>query len=343
MLYVAEATLRTRNSLQLSGLTIKYLGNFGSWIMFVALFVDALSALTAYTIGSGDVIHSLLGIPKIFGSLIFLIPALIVVWLGLKATGIAENTIVAAMALMILVLVLTTLLGPGVKSGYLTFYNFRFSIPVFHLAIFSFIAQYTVPQLSRGFAQGDVKRLPRAIITGMSLVAVMLIIVPMSALGLSGPENIAEVATISWAHALGRWAFFIANLFTLCAFMTSFWVYGESMLTNIVERFHFPSEWDIKYRIISILIVAIPPIVIAYAGLIGFVDVLSVAGGIAGCMLGVLPVLILNRARKYGDHEPDWTCGWIAHPIIQSLVVIIFIGAFLYKILEIFNLLPKGW
>lgn len=343
MLYVAEATLRTNNPFQLSGLAVKYLGNFGAWIMFVALAVDALSALTAYTIGSGDVLKALLGVPEIVGSLMFFVPAIIVVWLGLKATGVAENVIVAAMALMILVLVLATFLGPGVKAEHLTFHDFRFSIPVFHLVIFSYIAQYTVPQLSRGFARGDIRRLPRAIITGMVLVAIMLIIVPMSALGLSGPENIAEVATISWAQALGTWAFVIANLFTLCAFMTSFWVYGESMLTNIVERFRFPSEWDIKYRFISILCVALPPIIIAYTDIIGFVDVLSIAGGVAGCILGVLPVLILNRARKYGDRKPIWSCGWIAHPIVQSLVVLLFSGAFLYKILEIFNILPKGW
>src|SRR5690606_3330545 len=108
------------------------LGNFGAWIMFVALAVDALSALTAYTIGSGDVLKALLGVPEIVGSLMFFVPAIIVVWLGLKATGVAENVIVAAMALMILVLVLATFLGPGVKAEHLTFHDFRFSIPVFH-------------------------------------------------------------------------------------------------------------------------------------------------------------------------------------------------------------------
>lgn len=96
-----------------------------------------------------------------------------------------------------------------------------------------------------------------------------------------------EVVTIAWANALGQWAFFIANGFALLAMLTSFWGIGQSFMTNFVDQFKFPSEWDPKYRLISVGAVTITLFIIAYSGLIGFVDALSVAGTFAGVVMSV--------------------------------------------------------
>jgi len=343
MLYIVEVTLRTKKPLQLSGLAQKYVGSVGSWFMFAAVFVNSLGTLTAYTTGSGEVLANMLGMPKIVGSLLFFIPAVIVVWLGLKVLGAAEKVITSIMVIMVLMLILATMIGPGIQVKYLSYTNLGYAIPVFSLVIFTFIAQYTVPELSRGFLKGDVKQLPRAIVVGMAITGILVILVPMSALGLTGPENVTEVVTISWARTLGQWAFFVANIFTLFAFMTSFWAIGQTLLTNIVDKFRFPSEWDLKYRTISIALVMVPPFIIAYTDTIGFVDILSITGSFAGVIMGILPILMLRRARKYGDRDPEWTFGWIAHPIIQSMIVILFVGAGCYTLLDIFSILPSGW
>src|SRR5699024_8443727 len=321
----------------------KYVGSVGSWFMFAAVFVNSLGTLTAYTTGSGEVLANMLGMPKIVGSLLFFIPAVIVVWLGLKVLGAAEKVITSIMVIMVLMLILATMIGPGIQVKYLSYTNLGYAIPVFSLVIFTFIAQYTVPELSRGFLKGNVKQLPRAIVVGMAITGILVILVPMSALGLTGPENVTEVVTISWARTLGQWAFFVANIFTLFAFMTSFWAIGQTLLTNIVDKFRFPSEWDLKYRTISIALVMVPPFIIAYTDTIGFVDILSITGSFAGVIMGILPILMLRRARKYGDRDPEWTCGWIAHPIIQSMIVILFVGAGCYTLLDIFSILPSGW
>lgn len=342
MLYIAEVTLRTKNPHQLSGLAQKYVGPIGSWIMFTAVFLNSLGALTAYTTGSGDVLASLFGLPKIVGSLLFFIPAVIVIWLGLKVLGVAEKVITFAMLIMVSVLILATFFGLKIQLAHLTFFNMSHAIPVFSLVIFTFIAQYTVPELARGLHH-DAKKLPIAIVVGMGLTALLIILVPMAALGLTGPENVTEVVTIAWADALGQWAFFIANIFTLCAFMTSFWAIGGTLLTNIVDKFKFPSEWDLKYRLISLLIVTIPPFIIAYTDVIGFVEVLSITGSFAGAVMGILPIIMLRKARKNSEREPEWHCGWVAHPLIQYTIIILFVGAATYTMLDLFNILPSSW
>ena len=343
MLYVAETTLRTKKDYQLSGLAEKYVGKLGSWLMFLSVTVNSIGALIAYTAGSGSILAEFFNIPPTLGSIIFFIPAIIVIWFGLKATGVAEKFITLGMLALIVILIAASIIGPGLKSEFLLYSNWKFAIPVFSLTIFAFLAQYTVPELARGYDKDEIKKLPRAIILGMTITAVLLILVPMAALGLTGPDDVTEVVTIAWAGALGQWAFFTANGFALLAMMTSFWAIGQSFLTNIVDKFKFPSEWDIKYRLISLAFVVVPPFVLAYSGLVGFVDAISIAGAFAGVIMAVIPVMMINKARKVNEQEPAWTCGRLAHPAIQTALIILFSSAALYTFLGLLNLLPKGW
>ena len=58
--------------------------------------------------------------------------------------------------------------------------------------------------------------------------------------------------------------------------------------------------------------------------------------------MSVLPVLMLRNARKNGDVEPSWTCGWIANSWIQIIMIILFCAAAVYAILSLFSLLPAA-
>ncbi|MFU8692691.1 aromatic amino acid transport family protein (plasmid) [Rossellomorea sp. FS2] len=344
MLYIAETSLRTKKSLQLSGLAEKYVGKVGSWIMFLSVLTNSLGALIAYTAGSGNILAEFFNIPPSLGSIIFFIPAVVVIWFGLKATGVAENIIIFGMAGLVLILVIASFLAPQFEGKFLIYSDVRFAIPIFSLTIFAFLAQYTVPELARGYSSKEnVKNLPRAIIIGMVISGIFMAVIPMAALGLTGPDNVTEVVTVAWADALGSWAFFTANGFALLAMLTSFWAIGGSFLTNIVDQFKFPSEWDKKYRFLSLSFVAVPPFVIAYSGVIGFVDAISIAGAFAGVVMAILPVMMINKARKVNEKEPEWTCGRLAHPAIQATLIILFTGAAVYTFLGLLDVLPKGW
>ena len=343
MLYVAETTLRTKKPLQLSGLAEKYIGNTGSWLIFSSVAVNTTGALIAYTVGSGEILHELFGIPHFMGSVIFFFPSVLVIWLGLKAAGVAEKFITAGMLVIVMILVLASILGPGLKGAHLIYYNPKFAIPVFSLTVFSFLAQYIVPELARGYDQNNIKNLPRAIIIGMGITGMLLALIPMAALGLTGPDKVTEVVTIAWAEMLGGWAFFMANGFALFAMLTSYWALGQSYFTNIIDRFKVKDETDKKSRIIVLGVVAIPPFILGYSGFVGFVDALSIAGAFAGIVMAIVPVLILNKSRKLQEKEPGWTVGVLSHPIIQTFIIILYTSAGVYTLLGILNLLPKGW
>lgn len=123
MLYVAETTLRTKKDYQLSGLAEKYVGKLGSWLMFLSVTVNSIGALIAYTAGSGSILAEFFNIPPTLGSIIFFIPAIIVIWFGLKATGVAEKFITLGMLALIVILIAASIIGPGPKSEFLLYSN----------------------------------------------------------------------------------------------------------------------------------------------------------------------------------------------------------------------------
>ncbi|WP_060431393.1 aromatic amino acid transport family protein [Serratia marcescens] len=342
MLYVAESTLRTRAHLQLSGLAKRYVGGLGAWLMFASVCVNSVGALTAYMTGSGKLLQSLFGISPALGSLLFFVPAAGVLYLGLKAIGRGEKFISIGMVVMLTALVAATLLKDTTQMRNLLDGDWRFMVPVFNVVVFCFSAQYIVPEMARGFADKP-EQLPKAIIVGMAVTFILLAAVPMSVIALSGLDGISDVATISWGQALGQWALFSANIFALCAMLTSYWGLGGSFLTNIFDKFRLGNDELPLRRFGVLLLVVVPPFALAYSGLVSFVNALYFAGVFSGVILSIMPMLILRGARKHGDQTPRWQCNWITHPLLQISIVLLYLASAVYAIASLLGYLPSGW
>lgn len=342
MLYVAESALRTKKPLQLPGLAEKYVGKVGSVLIFISVCANSIGCMVAYTTGSGNILCTLLGLPNWAGSLLFTVPCVLVVWFGLKATGLWEKFMSTGMVVLLGIIVIASFLSGKADVSRAVYANWTFAVPLLSSAIFCYIAQYAVPELARGMRHTP-KKLPVAIILGMFITGVLLAVVPLAVLSLTGAEEVTQVATLAWGQALGTWALYTANIFALCAMMTSYWAVGGSMLTNIVDMFKLKDEKDTKTRLIAIACTVLPPFILAYAGLVSFVDAIGWAGTFGGVIMSIVPVLMLNNARKKGDIEPEWKCGWYAHPAVQGMIIVIFSLAAIYFICSMIGILPAGW
>lgn len=342
MLYVAESALRTKKPLQLPGLAEKYVGKVGSVLIFISVCANSIGCMVAYTTGSGNILCTLLGLPNWEGSLLFTVPCVLVVWFGLKATGLWEKFMSTGMVVLLGIIVIASFLSGKADVSRAVYANWTYAVPLLSSAIFCYIAQYAVPELARGMRHTP-KKLPVAIILGMFITGVLLAVVPLAVLSLTGAEEVTQVATLAWGQALGTWALYTANIFALCAMMTSYWAVGGSMLTNIVDMFKLKDEKDTKTRLIAIACTVLPPFILAYAGLVSFVDAIGWAGTFGGVIMSIVPVLMLNNARKKGDIEPEWKCGWYAHPAVQGMIIVIFSLAAIYFICSMIGILPAGW
>lgn len=342
MLYVAESALRTKKPLQLPGLAEKYVGKAGSVLVFISVCANSIGCMIAYTSGSGNILCTLLGLPNWAGSLLFTVPCVLVVWFGLKATGLWEKFMSTGMVVLLAVIIIASFLSGKADVSRAMYANWKYAVPLLSSAIFCYIAQYAVPELARGMRHTP-KKLPVAIILGMFITGVLLAVVPLAVLSLTGADKVTQVATLAWGEALGTWALYTANIFALCAMMTSYWAVGGSMLTNIVDMFKLKDEKDTKTRLIVIACTVLPPFILAYAGLVSFVDAIGWAGTFGGVIMSIVPVLMVNNARKKGDIEPEWKCGWYAHPAVQGAIIVIFGLAAIYFICSMVGILPAGW
>lgn len=340
MLYVAEVSLRTKRPMQLSGLAEQYLGNWGRWAVFVAIMVNGTGALIAYAAGSGELLNNLIGIPPIAGTLVFFLIGSIIMYKGLEATGVSELLITTAMALIIFILCGWTFIGPGISLSNVWVFNPYFIIPIMNLAVFTFMAQYVVPELARGMEKQHSAQISKAIIAGMVVTGFMLSLVPFAALGLLG-HSVSEVVTLSWGEELGRSAYYMANVFALLAMFTSFMAIGYTTMRNVIDIAHWPQHG--KQRAIAVLITVLIPLFISLAGFGGFVSALSYAGGLAGVIMSIVPVLLLNASRVRGDRDPAWTVGWSSHPLIQWTIILVYGLAGLYSVGTILGIVPAGW
>ncbi|MBZ8177373.1 amino acid permease [Corynebacterium poyangense] len=342
MLYIAEVSLRTKEPLQLSGLAERYLGHWGRWIIFIAIMVNSIGALIAYATGSGELIANLSAglIPPLAGTLFFFALGSFIMWKGLEATGVAEGLITSGMAAIILILCFWTFIGPGISLDNLIVFHPYFIVPIMNLAVFTFLAQYVVPEIARGVDPDAPSAVPRSLVLGMVATGFTLALVPFAALGLLG-TNVSEVVTLSWGENLGRSAYYLANIFALCAMFTSFIAIGYTAMRNILDVCHWAEHGP--RRPWAVALTVLPPLFIALMGWGGFVAALSYAGGFAGAVMSILPVALLHAARRHGNRQPVWVNTWQAHPVIQGVLIFVYLLAFLYSIVSILGLVPAGW
>lgn len=341
MYYVAEAALRTRQMVQLPSLAERYVGPIGKILIFLAVTLNSFSCLIAYFNGSGNIINQLLGVPNWVGTMIFLIPGIIVVLLGLKAVGAAGKYLSIAMAIMLIVLSGASLISRDADLSRLLVSDWSYAIPIFNVAAFSYIGQYLVPDLARGLAH-DPRNLAPAMLIGQIITAALLILVPLGCFAMSPADEITQVATIAWGQALGLWALFTANIFALIAMFTSFCPISQTLISSIVDFFKFKSDSDLKTRLPIMAIVYGIPLVLVLGNFVGFVDAIYFSGTFCAAIMAILPVFMVNKARKTGDIEPVWNCGWMASKPIEAIIIILYGGTVVYAILSAFGMLPAG-
>ena len=342
MYYVAEAALRTRRMMQLPGLAERYVGPIGRILIFLAVTLNSFSCLIAYFNGSGSILNKLLGVPAWAGTMLFLIPGMLVVYFGLKAVGMAGEYLSIAMTIMLIILCGASLLSRDANFSRLAAADWYYAVPVFNIAAFSYIGQYLVPDLARGLSHEPEKLAP-AMLTGQIITMLLLILVPLGCFAIQPADQITQVATIAWGEALGQWALYTANIFALTAMFTSFCPISQTLISSVVDFFKFRSDSDAKFRLPIMAVIYLVPLILVLGGFVGFVDALYFSGTFCAAIMAILPVFMVNEARKTGDIEPVWNCGWMASVPMEALIVVLYGSTVFYAVFSAFGLLPAGW
>jgi len=318
-LYLGEILLRTKKIHQLPGLAKIYLGKIGYSMMFFSMLFGVYSALIAYLIGEGE------SLSYIFtGNVSYAIYFAVGFWFilsffvykGLKALKKGESMGII-FVLIILFFILVYFLNKVNVDNLLT-YNLSYAFLPVGVIMFALLGFSAIPEVLMELKKNE-KLMKKAIMLGCILPVVIYCLFTFIVVGFAGDAT-PEIATF----ALGK-VFILLGVFTM---FTAF--FALSMAVRDMYRF------DLGYNKFSSWLLAcfVPLIlflVIYLFNLISFTQILGVGGVVSGGISGILVLLMVRKARKFGKRKPEYKVK--LPPWVIWLLIIFLIAGLLLQLL----------
>ena len=328
-LCLAETSLRTEGYNSLPDLVTIYFGKRGNRIIFSALLLTIYGALTAYMIGSGNILYELFGqalSPQVF-SLMFFTCVAIAVYFGLKTVSQTELLFVVGIIILIVGITLYTIFSDSQfywdhldQSSSFLHPNTLLPYGTVLFAYFGFIA---VPEMKPVLGK-YASQLKTAIIFGFAIPITIYLVFTTIVIGLAGSET-NQVATVTLGRVLGTEMMYISNIFGLIAMFTS------ALALGIAATHTYQGQFSVNHTQATILTMSLPLLIIL-ANWGDFVEFISLAGAVTGGILGITIILLFWRAKERGVRTPEFSLG--KQKIFGSLVIgVLILGTVLELIL----------
>lgn len=265
-------------------------------IVFAIVALVLYANLAVYIAGAGEIINKLFPqIPLIATKFIFYGFALLTGFFGLKILGISEKyTIIVIFGMVIALMVGSCFNIKNTLS--INVSGFRDVLAYLGVAMFAFIAFFSIPQVVNGL-DGDKKKINKSIIFGMLMnLLIILIVVIFSLLSASDVTKDDAPFIIYWAQGIGPWAEIVGNIFVLLAMLTTYWSISFALRDIIKSAIH-------KNNIICILIATIPALLISIIPSESFIKLLDLTAGAIAILIGIFVIPAFFIARRKNNNE----------------------------------------
>ena len=347
-LFIAEIFLRFKENLHLPMLAQKLLGRPGLYLMFFGIAVYIYGALIGYLSAGGQVIFELSQgrAPVQAGVLLYFILGVFIIYLGLKVVKTASFILFSLMMLLFVGMIGFTF--PHLDFNLLARAEWSAAPMCFGILIFAFVGHAIIPSLGAAIRSHAFK-LKRVCFWGIFLPLIFYLIWffilsaavpygdaiskavdPLLSKTLLEARNLGQPATIPLAHLIGGPILILAGFFALFATFTSFLGFGLSLKDSYIDI----SRKRIK-KSAALILAALPPLFLALWHPFSFLQSLEIAGLFGGgVFMGILPALMVLRARKIGERVPEFVApGGSVAPI---LVFLFFLFGLIYKTCSFF-------
>lgn len=288
---LAEITIGSGEGTQIVSVFKKYLfrGKHGN-IFIIGLFILTALVLTtnlaAYIAGGSEILE-VAGLPPLAAQLIFYVAAALVVFFGLKILGISEAISVSIIIVIVVILAIASLfnwhnpfvLSTGTPNELLAFFG---------MAMFSFVAFFSVPQAVEGLDRNPTK-VRKAILLGLGMNLIFIIVIITCSLASSA--RITELAMIGWSEGIGLWAQVLGSAFILLAMLTTYWSISRALSDILKEQLHWNSH-------LCWLLATLPSLLLVLFNLGGFLEIMRTAGGLIAILIAFMVVPAFRRCRK---------------------------------------------
>ena len=281
-----------------------------SWIMFVVYGLAIMVGVSGNINGGAQIFVNWFGIPLWAAQIVYYGIAGIVVFLGMKAVGIAQKYAVMLLMGIVAVMTVGTFLHP-VNALYTAPFHWNNLLALYSMVVFATSANQAVIQVVKGL-DGNPKKIRKSIFLGFALSSCFVLIVTLTVLlGTKGAID-KELAYMQLGESIGKWAIILAGIFSLFALLTTFWSNTLALRDVVHEQVGTGNR-------ISWVIATVPCILFAVFGVSSFIVLTRIMSGVV-VLVSIMLVLTYGKSRRKAGTSP--ICGKIGTVPFQVLMVI---------------------
>lgn len=281
-----------------------------SWIMFVVYGLAIMVGVSGNINGGAQIFVNWFGLPLWAAQLIYYLIAGSVVFMGMKAVGIAQKYSVALLLVIVAVMTAGTFLHPR-NTLYTAPFHINNLLALYSMVVFATSANQAVIQVVKGL-NGDSKRIRKTIFTGFGLSSLFVLVVTLTVLlGTKGSVD-KELAYMQLGESIGGWALILAGIFSLFALLTTFWSNTLALRDVVHEQVGTGNR-------VSWLIATVPCILFAIFGVSSFIVLTRIMSGVV-VLVSIMLVLTYGKSRKKVGSSP--ICGIFGTVPFQVLMMV---------------------
>ena len=281
-----------------------------SWIMFIVYGLAIMVGVSGNINGGAQIFVNWFGLPLWAAQLIYYLIAGSVVFMGMKAVGIAQKYSVALLLGIVAVMTAGTFLHPR-NTLYTAPFHINNLLALYSMVVFATSANQAVIQVVKGL-NGDSKRIRKTIFTGFGLSSLFVLVVTLTVLlGTKGAVD-KELAYMQLGESIGGWALILAGIFSLFALLTTFWSNTLALRDVVHEQVGTGNR-------VSWLIATVPCILFAVFGVSSFIVLTRIMSGVV-VLVSIMLVLTYGKSRKKVGSSP--ICGIFGTVPFQVLMMV---------------------
>lgn len=281
-----------------------------SWIIFAVYGIAIMTGVSGNINGGAQIFVNWFHIPFAAAQILYYALAGIVVFIGMKAVGIAQKYAVMLLMGIVGIMTIATFMHP-LNSFYTADFHWNNLLALYSMVVFATSANQAVIQVVKGL-DGDAGKIRKSIFIGFALSSLFVLVVTITVLlGTKGTPD-KELAYMQLGESIGPWAMVLAGIFSLFALLTTFWS-NTLALRDVVHE-----QTGIGNRV-SWLAATIPSILFAIFGVNSFIVLTRIMSGVV-VLVSIMLVLTYGKSRKKAGCSP--ICGIAGSVPFQVLMVI---------------------
>jgi len=281
-----------------------------SWLMFTVYGLAIIVGVSGNINGGAQIIENWIHVPFSAAQLIYYVLAGIVVFMGMKAVGIAQKYSIIVLILIVGAMTVGTFIQPlnQLQASPMHINNL---LGLYSMVLFATSANQAVIQAVKGL-NGNVKKIRTSIFLGFGISSIFVLLVTTTVLlGVKGTLD-KELAYLQLGESIGRWAAILAGVFSLFALLTTFWSNTLSLRDVVHEQIG-------KNNKLCWLLATIPSLLFAVFGVSSFIILTRIMSGVV-VLVAIMLIFTYNKSRKKAGCSP--ICGKLGTLPFQVIMVI---------------------